>query len=239
MWRLHQFPLCPFSRKVRLQLSEKGVAYELVRTNPWDAGDEFWSLNPPGRVPVLEASDKPLVIADSRAICEYIEETVESTPLLSGTGATRAETRRLVALFDEELFGDVTGPLLHERMKKRLVLRQPPDSRVLREVMKLAEMHLNYIDWLVDNRPWLAGRADEPGRSRRRGADLGRRLSRRDRLARARADAPVVRRVQEPPVLSPAPRRADGADPAPVALRRPRRLSAPFRTPISPPKEPK
>ena len=36
MWRLYQFPLCPFSRKVRLLLSEKGVAYELWRENPWD-----------------------------------------------------------------------------------------------------------------------------------------------------------------------------------------------------------
>ena len=31
MWRLYQFPLCPFSRKVRLLLSEKGIAYELER----------------------------------------------------------------------------------------------------------------------------------------------------------------------------------------------------------------
>ena len=30
MWQLYQFPLCPFSRKVRLQLEEKGIGYELV-----------------------------------------------------------------------------------------------------------------------------------------------------------------------------------------------------------------
>ena len=48
-------------------------------------------------------------------------------------------------------------PLLHERMKKRLILRQPPDSKILREAMKLAHGHLDYIDWLVDTRPWLAG----------------------------------------------------------------------------------
>jgi glutathione S-transferase len=34
MWQLFQFPLCPFSRKVRLVLGEKGVAHELVRENP-------------------------------------------------------------------------------------------------------------------------------------------------------------------------------------------------------------
>ncbi|MDZ4275920.1 MAG: glutathione S-transferase N-terminal domain-containing protein, partial [Hydrogenophaga sp.] len=31
MWLLYQFPLCPFSRKIRLLLSEKNVAYDLVR----------------------------------------------------------------------------------------------------------------------------------------------------------------------------------------------------------------
>ena len=34
MWQLYQFPLCPFSRKVRLHLSEKGVPFELWRENP-------------------------------------------------------------------------------------------------------------------------------------------------------------------------------------------------------------
>ena len=157
MWRLYQFPLCPFSRKVRLLLSEKGVGYELWRENPWDASDEFWSLNPAGRTPVLSDPERRIALADSRAICEYFEETVDKSPMINGTAANRAEIRRLVALFDENFFGDVTMPLLHERMKKRLVLRQPPDSRVLREAMKLAHGHLDYIDWLVDNRTWLAG----------------------------------------------------------------------------------
>ena len=157
MWRLYQFPLCPFSRKVRLLLSEKGVGYELWRENPWDGSDEFWALNPAGRTPVLSDPERKIALADSRAICEYFEETVDKAPMINGTAANRAEIRRLVALFDENFFGDVTMPLLHERMKKRLVLRQPPDSRVLREAMKLAHGHLDYIDWLVDNRTWLAG----------------------------------------------------------------------------------
>ncbi|MFN7159934.1 MAG: glutathione S-transferase family protein, partial [Erythrobacter cryptus] len=43
-----------------------------------------------------------------------------------------------------------------ERMKKR-ILRQPPDSGALRSAMKLAHGHLDYLDWLIDNRPWVAG----------------------------------------------------------------------------------
>ncbi|MGB7655669.1 MAG: glutathione S-transferase family protein [Novosphingobium sp.] len=157
MWQLYQFPLCPFSRKVRLQLSEKGVPYELWRENPWEARDDFLALNPAGRTPVVHESERGITLCDSRAICEYFEETIDKNALINGTAVTRAEIRRLTALFDENLFGDVTAPLLHERMKKRLVYRQSPDSRVLREAMKLAHEHLYYIDHLIDHRQWLAG----------------------------------------------------------------------------------
>jgi glutathione S-transferase len=157
MWQLYQFPLCPFSRKVRLLMSEKGIGYELWRENPWEGRDEFYAMNPAGRTPVLHDPDRALTLADSRSICEYLEETVDKNPMINGTAAMRAEIRRLVALFDENFFADVTEPLLNERMKKRLFLRQSPDSGALREAMRLAHDHLDYIDYLLDHRPWLAG----------------------------------------------------------------------------------
>lgn len=157
MWQVLQFPLCPFSRKVRLVLSEKGVPHELRRENPWEASDAFFALNPAGRTPVLHDAERGITLADSQAICEFLEETVDRSQLILGTAVGRAEIRRLTALFDEGFHGDVTGPLMHEKMKKRVVLRQSPDSGVLRQAMRLAHEHLDYIDWLVDNRRWLAG----------------------------------------------------------------------------------
>ncbi|MEP3049850.1 MAG: glutathione S-transferase family protein [Erythrobacter sp.] len=157
MYQLHQFPLCPFSRKIRLLMGEKNIAYDLVREDPWAASDEFFNLNPAGRTPVLVDAERDIVLADSRAIAEYFEETSDTSPMINGTATGRAEIRRLVALFDENFYADVTAPLLSERMKKRIVLRQPPDSKVLRQAMKLSHGHLDYMDWLIDNRPWLAG----------------------------------------------------------------------------------
>ena len=157
MWQLYQFPLCPFSRKVRLLLSEKGIAYELVRENPWEQRDEFLSLSPAARTPVLRNVERDVTLVDSRAICEYLEETVDKSPMINGTAATRAEIRRLIARFDEVFFADVTLPLINERMKKRLLLRQPPNAGLLRDAMRLANEHLDYLDYLIDNRPWLAG----------------------------------------------------------------------------------
>ncbi len=157
MWHLYHFPLCPFSRKVQLALGEKSIGYDLVTLYPWDAGEEFRHLNPAGNVPVLHDPGRKITLIDSQVICEYLEETVDDRPLILGTARSRAEIRRLVALFDQSFYADITGPLLHEKMKKRLVLRQSPDSRVLRETMRLLHEHLDYIDWLVDNRRWIAG----------------------------------------------------------------------------------
>ncbi|MET0270295.1 MAG: glutathione S-transferase family protein [Sphingomonas sp.] len=156
MWQLFQVPLCPFSRKVRLLLGEKGVGYDLVRESPWLQRDEFIDMNPAGQTPVMRGPDH-VVLIDSQAICEYFEETIESPPLIAGTAEGRAEIRRLVTWFDDRVFADVVAPLMLERMLKRVVTRTSPDAKALRGAMKAANGHLDYVDWLLDHRRWLAG----------------------------------------------------------------------------------
>jgi len=157
MWQVHQFPLCPFSRKVRLMLAEKGIAFELKRVSPWEQADEFMDMNPAGQTPVLVEDTRGIRLIDSRAICDYFEETVDAAPMIAGTALDRAEIRRLVAWLDEKLYADLVAPLLEERMRKRLISREPPDTRILREAMKAGNAHLDYLDYLLDHRRWLGG----------------------------------------------------------------------------------
>lgn len=159
MWQLYQFPLCPFSRKVRLMLAEKGVAHELVRVSPWLQDDEFVDLNPAGETPVLVEAAKGIVLIDSGAICDYFEETLDKAPMIPGTAIDRAEIRRLVAWFDGRMHREVVAPLMEERMRKRLVHRASPDTTMLRQAMTAANAHMDYIDYLLDHRRWLAGPA--------------------------------------------------------------------------------
>lgn len=157
MWQILQFTLCPFSRKVRLMLGEKGVGYEPVRYLPWERQDEFLDLNPAGQTPVMVDQARGLKLIDSVAICEYFEETVDRATLIGGTAADRAEIRRLVAWFDTQFYREVTGPLMFERMEKRLVHRVGPDTAVLRQIMKAAVEHLDYIDFLLGHTNWIGG----------------------------------------------------------------------------------
>ncbi|MGH6781682.1 MAG: glutathione S-transferase family protein [Sphingomonadaceae bacterium] len=157
MWQLYQFPLCPFSRKVRLLLGEKAVGYELVRESPWAQRDEFLDMNPAGQTPVMVDATAGLVLIDSSTVCEYFEETIDKASMLPGTAANRAEIRRLVAWFDERMYAEVVAPLMHERMLKRIVHRMTPDAKALREAMKAANSHLDYVDYLLDHRRWIGG----------------------------------------------------------------------------------
>jgi len=128
-----------------------------VRETPWLKRDEFTDLNPSGQTPVLVEETRGIVLIDSGAICEYFEETIDRAPMIPGTAVNRAEVRRLVTWFEEGLHREVVAPMMEERMTKRLVSRAPPDTKALRQAMQAANAHLDYIDYLLDHRRWLAG----------------------------------------------------------------------------------
>jgi glutathione S-transferase len=155
MWRLYQYPLCPFSRKVRFACAVKGVTVELICEYPWERRDGFAALNPAGQTPVMQNGS--VVLADSAAICDYFDETIERQPLLGAGPEERAEARRLIAWFDQKFYAEVTAPLLTERMYKRSILKVPCEAAVVRDAARKAEAHLDYLDFLLDRRRWLSG----------------------------------------------------------------------------------
>ena len=155
MWRLHQFTLCPFSRKVRLVVAEKGGTLACVSAAPWERGEAFAAISPAGQTPVLEADG--LIIADSSAAAEYADEMLDGPSIVGAHPAERAEARRIAAWFDERFYTEVGVHLLHERMLKRAVRREPPDGQALRRAARAVEAHLDYMEWLLDTRRWLAG----------------------------------------------------------------------------------
>ena len=153
---LYHLPLSPFSRKVRLVLGEKRLAFELKAEKVWDRRDAYLELNPASTVPTL-VEENGLVVPDSGVICEYLEEAYPDTPLLGHTLAERVEVRRLVAWFDGKFGDEVTRNLLAEKMMKRQLGRGNPDAGALRAGYANLRHHMGYIGWLAENRKWLAG----------------------------------------------------------------------------------
>jgi len=153
---LYHLPLSPFSRKVRLVLSEKKLPFELVLEKVWERRLDYLDMNPANLVPVL-VEESGLVIPDSGVICEYLEEVYPDQPLLGRTVAERVEVRRLVAWFDGKFAQEVTANLLGEKFMKRLLGRGNPDAGALRAGYVNLRHHLGYIGWLAEQRKWLGG----------------------------------------------------------------------------------
>jgi len=157
VWRLYQFALCPFSRKVRLVLSERKIPYELCQVLPWRRPPDFRQLNRTGRTPAMHDAERGIVLADSRAICEYFEETFVGYPMMIGSAEQRAEIRRLVAWFDEQFYADVTWPLLRGRLIVPVMTGGNRNTGMLPAARRKADAYLDEIGFLLGNRMWLAG----------------------------------------------------------------------------------
>jgi glutathione S-transferase len=155
---LYHLPLSPYSRKVRLALAEKRIPFDLRVERVWERREEFLAMNPACAVPVMQDANG-LVLADSYAICEYMDEAYPDGPLLGRTLAERAEVRRLVSWFDQKFQQEVTQNLLYEKQMKRLLGRGNPDAGAIRAGYANLKPHLEYIGWLAETRAWLAGGA--------------------------------------------------------------------------------
>jgi len=157
---LLHFPLDPASRQVRLALGEKRLTFTDQPVRYWERPEELTSLNPSGMVPVLiEAeSGERAVICEVRAILEHLEEAHPEPGLMGATPVERAETRRLLQWFDRKFDYDVNSLVLHEKMEKRLLGIGAPSLGNLRAGRDALREHLVYIDGLLQERDWLAGR---------------------------------------------------------------------------------
>lgn len=93
--KLYWHPFTLFPRRVRVVLREKRIPHEEVVVDlPGGAtrGAAFRRLNPFGQLPVLEHDG--LVVFESLAICEYLEESFPAPALLPSGAAARARARQ-------------------------------------------------------------------------------------------------------------------------------------------------
>jgi glutathione S-transferase len=88
--------LGPNPKLVRMFAAEKGITFPEVEEVDLRAGanrqEPYLSRNPAGQLPSLQLDDGR-VIAETTAICEYLEETKPEPPLVGRSAAERAETR--------------------------------------------------------------------------------------------------------------------------------------------------
>jgi glutathione S-transferase len=167
--KLIHFRLCPFSRAIRLALSELELDIALVEEKPWDVQPAFLAINPAGDTPVLELPGN-FVLCGAYSICEFLGEEAaaaevdaRATVLFPGSTQDRAEIRRLVDWFHGKFNREVTHGLLAEKVYSRYADPSAhahggaPNVDLLRHLRSNMRYHLSYISFLIDQRRWLGG----------------------------------------------------------------------------------
>ena len=99
--RLFDFAPAPNPRRVRMFLAEKSVEIPLVQVNTREREQfepSFSAVNPLNAVPVLELDDGTC-IAESVAICRYIEEMHPEPPLMG----TDAKDKAIVEMWNRRM----------------------------------------------------------------------------------------------------------------------------------------
>ncbi len=70
---------------------------------------------------------------------------------------SKAEVRRISALFNVNFFADVTNNIVFEKVMKKYMDKSSPDSASIRKGNSNIKKYLDYIAWLSSRRNWLAG----------------------------------------------------------------------------------
>lgn len=148
--------LSPFVRKVCVALAVKGIAYEHEVVMPGEAAPaDFKKLSPLGKIPVLV--DEDFVLADSSAICEYLEEQYPQPPLMPSDPQDRARARFLEEVGDTRLT-ESASIIFIERFLNPNMFGNPTDTeRAENAENELLPPYLDYLESQVPQEGFLFG----------------------------------------------------------------------------------
>ena len=122
------------SRRVRLCLEEKGLAYEghVVDMAAMEHhSPEYLKINPLGVIPTLIHDGRPL--HESGTICEYLDETYPDPPLRPDTPYERAEMRNWIRHIDGLIGNLIIFNWRHHLAKNGLAVVGPGTRRKTQE----------------------------------------------------------------------------------------------------------
>jgi glutathione S-transferase len=151
--KLYTHPFSIFPRRVQIAVREKGLTCEEVAVDvPGHANRSaaFRRLNPFGQIPVLE--DDGLVVSESIAILEYLEERQPEPALLPRTPRERAVARQLMLWS-----GDYLVPAWKAWMAPLLPTGQVVDEAAARRGREEIAAHLDVLEPRLRESDWLTG----------------------------------------------------------------------------------
>ncbi|MGK9174882.1 glutathione S-transferase [Yokenella regensburgei] len=122
----------PFVRKISIILLEKGITFEFVNEQPYNATHNVMQYNPLGKVPALVTDDGEIWF-DSPIIAEYIDLLGIAPPMLPTDAKAALRIRQIEALAD----GIMDAALVSVRETARPAAQQS-EAELLRQREKIS-----------------------------------------------------------------------------------------------------
>jgi glutathione S-transferase len=154
---LHDLAAGMHPRRVRIFLAEKGISIERREVDAAggaNATPDFRRLNPLGKLPVLELDDGT-AIAESLAICRYLEALNPDPPLMGRTAREVADIEMWTLRMDHELSQMIALAFIHSSDFYRGRIEQIPEVASWARGRALETM--NWLNHELSGRRHIAG----------------------------------------------------------------------------------
>jgi glutathione S-transferase len=145
------------TRRVRIFLAEKGVKLPTVEVDMMKGENkrpDYLSKNPMGTMPLLELDDGTL-LAESVAICRYIEELYPEPPLFGATPIERA----LIEMWNRRMELELLIPIIDNFVHSSAFYRERLSQ--VAEIAQRGRMHaqarMRWLDGELAKRPFITG----------------------------------------------------------------------------------
>ena len=103
--RLYSAKGCPFARRTRMVLHEKGADFEAHEVDLRNRSEEFLQASPTGKVPVIVVDGDSLY--ESNVVNQFLDEVFEQPKLLPEDPKARAYARIWMARADDDFYPQV------------------------------------------------------------------------------------------------------------------------------------
>jgi glutathione S-transferase len=156
MLRIHGVPFSAHTRKVIIAALEKQVPYELVFVVPLTPPPAWRELSPLGYIPAIEDGDFRL--ADSSAICQYLERTHPRPSLYPSDARQFAQSLWIEEYVDGGLQQHVLKGLLMQRVFAPKFLGQAPDEALIhKSLTQMIPAGLSYLESALSAQYFVGG----------------------------------------------------------------------------------
>jgi len=154
MSTLYGAPLSPYVRKVAIFLEEKGLAYEWKMVRPHNDDPEFKTCSPLGKIPGY--SDDKIKLADSSAICQYLDRIHPSHALYPADAVQFARTLWFEEFFDTEMIVPLRAVFTYGYANEKF-FNKPRNEEKLEQGKKDAIPFLQYVESQLTMGKWVLG----------------------------------------------------------------------------------